>query len=171
MRKALSAMMWVLIASPLAFGAQPVKGRPAKTPKKVEIAQSRPKEKENPTPTSGNSLYDRLGGKDVLKVIADEWIANVAADKSINKFFEKADLPAFKSLWVEQVCEASGGSCQFSGKGMKETYKEMGLKETDEKALMEDLERVFDKMKIDKPEKDELLKILVTIQGDSVEKK
>jgi hemoglobin len=164
-------LLTFLIAIPPAFGAETTKGKTAKTLKKTEKAQTPPAEKETSAPTPGNSLYDRLGGKEALKVMADEWVASAAADKQISKYFEKTDLPAFKSQWVDQVCEASGGSCKFVGKGMKETYKEMGLKEPDVKALIDDLGRVLDKMKIGKPERDELLSLLGTMQGEPAEKK
>jgi len=164
-------LLTFLVASPLAFGAETAKGKTVKIPKKIEKTQTRPSEKEAPPPSSGNSLYDRLGGKELLKVMADEWVANVAADKQVSRYFEKADLPAFKAQWVDQVCEASGGSCKFAGKGIKETYKEMGLKDVDIKVLMDDLGRVLDKMKIEKPERDELLALLSAMQGEVVEKK
>src|SRR5262245_44605072 len=55
------------------------------------------------------SLYDRLGGKDAIKAVIDEFVANVVADKRINKFFAKADAAKLKGALVDQVCMATGG--------------------------------------------------------------
>ena len=42
---------------------------------------------------SQKSLYDRLGGKDAITAVVDDFVGNVAADKRINGFFAKADIP------------------------------------------------------------------------------
>ena len=43
------------------------------------------------------SLYDRLGGYTAISAVVDDFVANVAADKRINKFFAKANVPRLKA--------------------------------------------------------------------------
>src|SRR5947209_156705 len=64
------------------------------------------------------SLYDRLGGKKAISAVVDEFVGRVAADTRINGFFaatasDPARLAAFKGKLVDQICEASGGPCQY----------------------------------------------------------
>src|SRR5207244_9008662 len=73
------------------------------------------------------SLYDRLGGKPAITAVVDDFTARVAADRRINRFFANTDVPAFKAKLVDQICEASGGPCKYTGKDMKTDRKSTRL--------------------------------------------
>ena len=121
------------------------------------------------------SLYDRLGGKDAIAAVVDEFVARVAADTRINAFFAKTAsdperLNTFKMHLVNQICEASGGPCKYTGKDMKSAHMGMGVGGADFNALVEDLIGALDKFKVGKLEKDQLLGALGPMTGDIVEK-
>ena len=59
--------------------------------------------------TPQKSLYDRLGGKDAITAVVDDFVGNVAADKRINGFFAKANIPNLKRNLVDQICQGTGG--------------------------------------------------------------
>src|SRR5215813_1603617 len=114
------------------------------------------------------SLYDRLGGKDAITAVVDDFVGNVAADKRINGFFAKANIPNLKRNLVDQICQASGGPCTYTGKDMKTAHKGMGITDADFNALVEDLVKSLDKMHVGATEKNELLGILGPMKGDIV---
>ena len=116
------------------------------------------------------SLYERLGGKGAITAVVDEFVANVAADTRINKFFASTDIPKLKMHLVNQICEASGGPCKYTGRTMKETHQGMGVSTADFNALVEDLVKALDKFKVGEKEKNELLSVLGPMKGDIVEK-
>lgn len=121
------------------------------------------------------SLYDRLGGKKAISAVVDQFVANVANDKRINKFFadaasDKKRLAAFKNKLVDQICEASGGPCKYTGKDMKTAHAGMGISDADFNALVEDLVAALDKFNVPEAEKNELLGALGPMKGDIVEK-
>src|SRR5262249_30624241 len=64
------------------------------------------------------SLYDRLGGKPAITAVVDQFVTNVAGDKRINAFFADADIPHLKMELVDQICQASGGPCTYTGRDM-----------------------------------------------------
>lgn len=117
------------------------------------------------------SLYERLGAKDAITAVVDEFVGNVAADKRINSFFADADIPHLKRMLVDQICEATGGPCKYVGKDMKSAHKGMGVSSADFGALVDDLVKALDKFKVPEKEKKELLGALGGMQGDIVEKK
>ena len=126
-------------------------------------------------PAKQKSLYDRLGGKQAIGAVVDEFVARVAADKRINGFFTKTAsdperLKSFKMHLVNQICEASGGPCTYTGKNMKTAHMGMGVSGADFNALVEDLVGALDKFKVGKTEKDQLLGALGPMKGDIVEK-
>ena len=132
--------------------------------------------KSKPADTTGGGgsavaeqpLYDRLGGKDAITAVVDDFVANVAADARINAFFANADLPGLKGKLVDQICEATGGPCKYTGKSMKESHAGMGVKEEHFNALVEDLVKSLDKFKVPEQEKGELLGALGGMKGDIV---
>lgn len=121
------------------------------------------------------SLYERLGGLPALKAVVDEFVTRVAADSRINAKFARTNMPRLKLHLVEQLCVATGGPCEYTGRDMKQTHRNMRVTEGEFDALVEDLVATLDKFNVASREKDELLTILgplksqvVEVQGDTV---
>jgi hemoglobin len=114
------------------------------------------------------SLYERLGGKDAITAVVDDFVANVAADKRINGFFAKTDVPRLKRNLVDQICQATGGPCTYTGKDMKTAHKGMGITDADFNALVEDLKKSLDKFKVPAKEQGELLGALGSLKPQIV---
>ena len=117
------------------------------------------------------SLYDRLGGKDAIKAVVDEFVGIVAADPRINKKFAKTDINRLKFELVEQICQVTGGPCKYTGRDMKTAHKNMGVTEGEFGALVEDFIATLDKFKMPEKEKKELLGLLGPMKSDIVEVK
>ncbi len=120
--------------------------------------------------TKEKSLYDRLGGKPAITAVVDDFVARVAADRRINRFFANTDVPPFKAKLVDQICEASGGPCKYTGKDMKTAHAGMGVSDADFNGLVEDLVATLDKFKVPEKEKGELLGALGPMRKDIVTK-
>jgi hemoglobin len=116
------------------------------------------------------SLYDRLGGKPAITAVVEDFVGRVAADSRINGKFATTDIPRLKMLLVEQICQASGGPCTYTGRSMKATHAGMGVSNADFDALVGDLVTSLDKFKVPEREKNELLGALGPMKGDIVEK-
>jgi hemoglobin len=115
-------------------------------------------------------LYDRLGGKGAIQAVVDDFIGNVAADARINKRFANADIPRLKTKLVEQICEASGGPCKYTGATMLDAHRGMNVTDAEFTALVEDLVKSLDKFKVPSQEKTELLTALGGMKGQIVGK-
>jgi len=114
------------------------------------------------------SLYDRLGGKPVITAVVDDFVVRIVQDSRISRFFAHTDMPLLKAKLVEQICEASGGPCKYTGQDMKTTHQGMGIVNADFDALVEDLSITLDKFRFWVPEKEknELLAVLVPMRKD-----
>jgi hemoglobin len=115
------------------------------------------------------SLYDRLGGIEAIKAVVDAFVARCANDERINAKFERTDVPRLKTMLVDQVCEATGGPCTYTGRDMKETHDGMGVTAGEFDALVGDLVATLDEFSVPKAEQDELLGILAPLREDIVE--
>jgi hemoglobin len=105
----------------------------------------------------------------------DDFVGRVAADKRINAFFaataaDPKRLAAFKSKLIDQICQASGGPCQYTGKTMKAAHAGMGISSADFNALVSDLVAALDKFHVSAKDKDTLLGVLGPMQPDIDEK-
>ena len=114
------------------------------------------------------SLYDRLGGKPAITAVVDDFIGNVAGDTRINKRFATADIPRLKTMLVNQICQASGGPCTYTGASMKDAHKGMKITDAEFNALVEDLVKSLDKFKVGAQEKSDLLGALGGMKLDIV---
>jgi len=124
-------------------------------------------------PATTKSLYDRLGGVDAIKAVVKDFVEEqVAKDARINaKFFSNADLPKLQEHLVNQICEATGGPCKYTGRSMKEAHAGMGVDEASFGALVEDLKKSLAKFNVPQAEQDELIGALAKMHDDIVEKK
>jgi len=61
------------------------------------------------------SLYERLGGKDAISAVVDDFAQSVLGDARINKKFAKSDAPRLLTNLKDFVCNATGGPCQYNG--------------------------------------------------------
>src|SRR5262245_45397376 len=103
------------------------------------------------------SLYDRLGGKPAIQAVVHDFLGNVAADAKINKRFAHTDIPKLEGLLVDQVCNATGGPCTYAGKDMKAAHQGMKITAAEFDALVGDLKKSLDKLKVGAPEQKDLL--------------
>ena len=119
-------------------------------------------------PATAASLYDRLGGKDNIAKVVEEFVTIVVADPRISVFFKNADAANLKKQLVDQICEASGGPCKYAGKDMKTAHTGMNVKGEHFDALVEDLVKALDNFKVPEQEESELLGALGPLKSEIV---
>lgn len=122
------------------------------------------------------SLFTRLGGLTAVTAVVDDFLANVAADGRINRFFTQtvaspARVTALRQNLIDQVCAGSGGPCEYKGRDMKSAHAGMMISDVEFDALVDDLVKSMDKFSVPVAEKAALLGILAPMRGDIVEKR
>jgi hemoglobin len=122
-----------------------------------------------------DALYKSLGGKKAITAVVDLFVGNCAADPKIANFFkadvaDPAKLKKFKMNLVNQICEAAGGPCKYTGKSMKDAHAGMGITSGDFDALVGDLVAAFDKAGVKPADKMALLGVLGPMKSDIVTK-
>jgi hemoglobin len=115
------------------------------------------------------SLYDRLGGKDAIVAVVDDFSSRCAADGRINQKFARTDITRLRKMLVDQVCEATGGPCKYTGRDMKEAHLGMGVTSGEFTALVGNLIATLNQFKVPQAEQDELITALAPMKGDIVE--
>jgi len=115
------------------------------------------------------SLYDRLGRRDAIAGVVKDFVEErVAKDDRIKAMFANADIPGLEAKLVDQICEASGGPCKYTGKDMRTAHAGMNIKDSDFNALVEDLKASLDHFKVGAKEQQDLLGALAKMHDDIV---
>jgi hemoglobin len=128
-----------------------------------------------PAASGGGTVYKSLDGKKAIVAVVDGFVARVAADNRINTYFKQtasdpARLAKFKKNLADQICEATGGPCKYTGRDMKSAHAGMGISSPDFAALVEDLVATLDGFHVKEQDKSALLAALGPTKGDIVEK-
>jgi len=116
-----------------------------------------------------SSLYERLGGINAITAVVENFRDRVAGDTRINQKFAKTDLGRLTRMLVDQVCEAAGGPCKYTGRSMKDAHAGMKVTSGEFDALVQDLVATLNHFKVGKKEQDEILAVLGPLQADIVE--
>jgi hemoglobin len=86
------------------------------------------------------SLYDRLGGYEVIERFVNDGVDNVLADDRINHLFEGVDEENLRFQLTEQICDLAGGPCIYSGMSMEDSHFGLDISEAEFNALVEDFQ-------------------------------
>jgi hemoglobin len=117
------------------------------------------------------SLYQRLGGREGIALVVNDFVAFLVADPRVSARFKDlkpADVEKLKSHAADQVCDATGGPCAYLGRDMKTAHKGMKITEAEWNATIEDLVKALEKNKVPAKETQELLALLGPMKGDIV---
>ena len=165
------AMVWGLVVGSLAVAVVTV------APAQIAEAQCGANSNfgacaQMPAPAAAMpSLYRRLGGRDGISNVVDDFVANLVADDRVNARFKALKAPEvfkLKANLADQICEATGGPCSYLGRDMKATHKGMKVTEAEWGATVEALGKALDKHKVGAKEKQELIGKLAPMKGDIV---
>lgn len=114
------------------------------------------------------TLYDKIGGTDGITTVVEAFLANVGADDRINARFANTNLDNLKMLLIEQVCEATGGPCAYSGKNMLDAHKGMDITEGEFGALAEQMSKAMLSSGVGQAEHDTIMGVLGGMHDDIV---
>ncbi len=120
-----------------------------------------------PEPT----LYKRLGGREGIRGVVDDFVAFLVADPRVKDRFTKltpVQVEKLKTNASDQVCAATGGPCSYLGKDMKAAHQGMNISDGDWNATVEDLIKALDKNKVAKKDQEELIGLLAPMKKDIV---
>ena len=115
------------------------------------------------------TLYERLGGPDAITAVVDAFVARAAGDDQINSKFGRTDIPHLKKNFADQLCEATGGPCTYTGRSMGEAHDAMRVTAGEFDAFIQDLEGTLDELNVPTTEHGELLGLLLPMRDEIVE--
>lgn len=115
------------------------------------------------------SLYERLGRRSGIEVVARDFADRARADARISQKFARSDADHFLGVLVQHLCAVTGGPCKYTGRSLKDAHQSMGVTDGEFDALLEDLGASLDRFQVGPVERQELLALLGALRADVVE--
>jgi hemoglobin len=98
----------------------------------------------------------------------DDFVPRLQADPRLAEAFKKANVVNLKSQLVDQICQVSGGPCEYKGPDMKAAHSNMDITKTDFNALVEVLQKSMDAQGIAFSSQNQLLAKLAPMHRDVI---
>jgi hemoglobin len=117
---------------------------------------------------SEKSLYERLGGYDIIVVAIDEILSRLMNDSQLGRFWRTA-VARERQLLIDYLCNAAGGPMYYTGRDMKLTHDGMGISESDWSLFTGHVGAALDHLSVGDPERGDLLGLIESLKGDIVE--
>ena len=77
--------------------------------------------------TNKPSLYERLGGEDMISALIPAFYVRVLADPELGPFFKDTELEKLHAMQREFFVMATGGPLQYSGRPLAHTHHGRGI--------------------------------------------
>lgn len=124
--------------------------------------------------TETDSLYDRLGGLMPISVVVSDFLDAVVPDPMLNAnpaidaARKRVPKPYLKYQVTAQVCQVTGGPCQYQGRNMKDAHAHLNITEAEWDQMVALFKGVLNKHKVPDQEAQELLDIIESTKADIV---
>ena len=123
------------------------------------------------------SLYDRLGGVYPISVVVDTFIDLLLvndvlnANPAISEARKRVPAAGLKFQVTTLVCQQTGGPCNYTGRGMKESHSHLNIGKQEWQAMLADFRRTLNNYGVPAKEQSELVAIVESTKKDIVVKK
>jgi hemoglobin len=114
------------------------------------------------------TLFAQIGGEAKLHATVDKLVEVMLEDDRINFTFAETDLVKFKGLLYDQICELTGGPCQYKGRDMKTAHQKLNATNAQFNALAEDLYIAFDQVGVPYRVQNKVMALLAPMQPQVV---
>jgi hemoglobin len=119
-------------------------------------------------PKRDDALYRALGEREGIARVVDAVLQQVLADARISNLFRATDPAQLAPLLVEQICEASGGPCRYSGRSMEDVHTGLNITDAQFTAFVEDVVAGMNAQQVPAPEQAQLLDALGSMKPQIV---
>ncbi|WP_278385987.1 group I truncated hemoglobin [Alteromonas mediterranea] len=114
------------------------------------------------------SLYDEIGGHKTLNTIYGVAITRIYTDPVIGHYFKGVPKKHLRDQLVLQTCELIGGPCEYDGKTMVESHKDLNIKEREFYILVEYVQGAMRDVGLTYQQENRILKKLAPIKYETV---
>ena len=121
-------------------------------------------------PFAGDDMLNAFHGREGIGRIVDETVDLSVADPRMKEIFAGHDLVRLRRTVKEQLCYILNGGCDYTGRDMATTHRDMGLQNVDFNRFVEHLQTAMDHEGVRYRDQNRLLAKLAPMQRVTVER-
>ncbi|MCH8497716.1 MAG: group 1 truncated hemoglobin [Marinobacter sp.] len=115
-----------------------------------------------------DALYQALGERPGIEAIVEDLLFRIVDDDRIAFQFRGIDAQQFIVGLSDQICELSGGPCQYTGKDMVTVHRGMAISDSQFNAVAEHLVLAMERHRVGTGAQNRLLALLVPMYPEIV---
>src|SRR5215472_17121126 len=122
--------------------------------------------------TANPTLYQRLGGYDVIAAVVDDLFEMLRNDSRFSCFAMGRSLDSHqraRQLLVDQICHLAGGPCFYIGRDMKTSHMGLEITETEWQVNLDFTREALRKHNVAEREVNEVVEMFQRYKSDIVE--
>ena len=127
---------------------------------------------EKPEKPAVKTLYQRLGGYDVIAGIVDDFLAQIRTAPDFARFAggrSRDSATRARQLVIDQICSMSGGPCTYIGRDMKTAHAGLKITDAEWDSMMSKFKISLEKFNIAAPEQRDFLAMIDQLRPAIVE--
>jgi hemoglobin len=122
------------------------------------------------TSFTGDAMWRAFHGREGVDRIVEAFVMRNQADPRIGDIFKGQDMVRLRRTLREQFCYILNGGCDYSGRDMKSSHKDLGIQQADMGALVENLQAAMRAEGVDFRAQNRFLAKLAPMKRDVVER-
>lgn len=119
-------------------------------------------------PFVGTGMRDAFHGQDGIRRIVNDMVDRAVVDPRISEVFVAHDLVRLRRTLFEQFCHILNAGCDYSGRDMASSHRDVGLQVDDLNVLVENLQAAMAQEKIGFAAQNRFLSKLAPMKRDVV---
>ncbi|WP_311173183.1 truncated hemoglobin [Halobellus ordinarius] len=112
------------------------------------------------------TLYERLGGRDGISAVVDEFYDRLVEDESLGPFFEDADLERLRRTQTDFLCEAAGGPETYDAEPVREAHLHVPFTEAHIARAVEILSETLDEYEVPDEDAEKVVQAIAQYQDE-----
>lgn len=127
---------------------------------------------EKPDKPAVKTLYQRLGGYDVIAGIVDDFLAQIRSAPDFARFAggrSRDSATRARQLVIDQICSMAGGPCTYIGRDMRTAHAGLKITDAEWDSMMKKYKVSLEKFKIAAPEQHDFLALIEQLRPAIVE--
>lgn len=118
--------------------------------------------------TEKTSLYEDIGGRETLEKVMGLAIHRIYNDPQIGPYFKGVPKKHLSKELTDQVCELIGGPCQYTGKTMVASHKDLNITDADFYLLVEYVQQAMRDVGLSYDQENQILRHLAPLKSQIV---
>lgn len=121
--------------------------------------------------TATGTIYAKIGGKQALTTVVDEFYRRVLADQTLAPLFANTDMHKQRNHQVAFLSFALGGGGDYAGLGMQKAHAGRGITAAHFGAVAGHLQATLQWAKVGATEVAQIMSVAASLQGEIVQGK